>query len=151
MIKKKKLLAYYGLPILVILVTGLLMLTGTFAKYVYTTATTDSAAVAMFDIEVLTPYELSNISPENPYHHSFSEKWQSQIFDFAVTNNREVNVICSPYFDKNIPFMILIEDEQYESFIIETGETVYFQVVILADGLLAEEVATNLILDIEQI
>ena len=151
MIKKKEILAYYGLPILVVLMAGLLTLTSTFAKYVHKTVTADSATVAMFDIEILTPYELSNISKENPYHHSFSEKWQSQILDFGVTNNREVNVICSPYFDENIPFIILIEDEQYESFIIETGETVYFQVVILADGLLAEEAAANLILDIEQI
>ena len=139
-----------------ILISILLLLTtftitSTLAKHMHTTIMTDSAEVAKFGIEIGEPIELQYISENNPFEHSFSDKGQTLALNFKVTNNKEVTVLCTPYIDSDVQFYISIEDGIYEDFIIEIGETIYFQVIILSNGLSAEATTANLALEIEQL
>ena len=150
MTKNKKRNGFYVLFFTALLLFCVVSITFTFAKLMYTTIMSDSAAVAKFDIDVIAPAEFDYASFENPFEHSFSGKDQSLIFHFEVTNNAEVDVICTPYFDNEVPYYILVDEIVHENFNLDIGETVSFQVVVLADGLGVEATLSNLILEIEQ-
>ena len=151
MIRSEKRNTLFMMLITVLILACLFTVSFTFAKYLYTTFNTDSAEVAKFDVDIIAPSELGHISSESPFAHSFSDKDQSITFDFVVTNNKEVTVICTPHFDNEVQYYILIDEIEYESFVVEIGETIYFKVVVLADGLGIEETFTNFVLEISQL
>ena len=151
MSKKNKRSILSAMLILLISLTSLSTTANTWGKYTHTTTKTDSAAVAEFDIEIIAPVEFDAVSEETPYQHSFSEKGQTKSFDFRITNNKSVTVICTPTIDSNLQYNIITSGAVCESFVVEIGETVDFQVVLLSTGLKAVAITANLTLDIQQI
>ena len=149
---KNNTIPIFLLIIIVLLLSIVLTIAFTFAKQIYTTIMSDSAEVAKFDIEISAPYEFDNISAENPFELSFSDIEDWTAFDFVVTNNKQVPVVCTPSFsDPNISFHLFIAAKEYEELYINVGETVKFQVIVVPGGLTIEETFATLILEVEQI
>ena len=140
-----------SLFISLMIVFVILSIPDTFARFLRSSTSSDAAKVAEFDIELKTPMVLEGISQGNPFDVQFSEKGQNTSFEFAITNNRQVVVQCIPFFDENVNYQIIVEGEAVERFVVGVGEEISFTIVIYSDGLKAFTLATNLIVQIEQL
>ena len=135
----------------IILLVSSLTIVSTMARQFTSTSKYDSAKVAEFNIEIAAPEELVLLSEENPFQHLFTGKGQTISFDFSITNSDEVIVICTPYFHGDVSFNTIVNEKVYDSFIVGIGETVDFTIVVISDGLRAEALATNLVINVEQL
>ena len=135
----------------IILVIGLLTIVNTLAKQMTSTPVSDSAKVAEFNIIIIPPEELADLSIDDPLQHTFSNIGQEISFDFRIINNYEVAVKCTPYFGGDVRFSTMVDDIAVESFIVEIGEEVEFTITIISDGLIAETLETNLVINVEQL
>jgi len=121
----------------------------TLGRFMQSFSINDSAVIAKFDVVIIAPEEFDDSSEKEHYQHSFFDREEKKNFDFIVSNNGEVDVNCAPYII-GVPYSIFIAGEPQSEFIIKAGESVEFQLVIVAFNLTAGITEAELIVDVEQ-
>ena len=121
----------------------------TLGRFTRSFSADDSAVVAKFDVVITVPEEFDGGSEQNDYQHSFFEREGQMIFDFTVTNIGEVDVNCNPYII-GVLYSILVSGEPRSEFIVKAGESVEFQLVIVAFNLMKGTTEADFIIDVEQ-
>ena len=141
----------YSLFLSCMIFLSALTMVDTLAKYIDSFLFTERLTVAEFNVSIFPPEELETVSEESPFVHSFSEKEQSLSFDFSVVNNRQVVIRCTPLFEEEVFYHMIVDGERQESFIVDMGEKVDFTLVVFSDGFKANFLPANLIVQVEQV
>ena len=149
--RKNILIIVHSIVLLIIVLIALFTVTSTLAKHITSMTNSDSAEVAEFNVTISAPDELNSASEHNPYILSFTGEDQTISLGFSIFNDNEIVVICTPYFDSDVQFDVIVNEEIVDYFVIGIGETVDFSIEMISDGLIAEALATKLILSIEQV
>ena len=146
---KRRAVYILAVTILVVTVAVVCTLPTTFGRFVRSFSVNDSAVVAKFDVVITVPEEFDGGFEQNDYQHSFFEREGQMVFDFTVTNNGEVDVNCNPYII-GVLYSILVSGEPRNEFIVKAGESVEFQLVIVAFNLTKGTTEADFIIDVEQ-
>ena len=110
----------------------------------------NSASAAKFNINITTPDEFNSTDEKNDYYHLFSTKGEIKSLNFSVSNNGEVDVLCTPYIRNNIDYYIIVSDEIKNEFAVKVNETIDFQLVIMSDTLNIGATYASFFIDIQQ-
>jgi len=133
-----------------LLISALLTISTSFAKYVTNSHISASAIAAEFNVEIIAPDELQFVSAEAPYKHVFSTEDEIKQLEFSIANNGEVSVWCMVSIGGDIQYRIIVDDAVRDNFTLKTGEHIDFMVEILSTGLSSNITDATLILDVQQ-
>jgi len=135
----------------IFLLVGIMFtMVNTFAKYVKRVTKEDSAVAARFDVEISVPEELESAFDDVPFSIFFTEKEQTKAFTFSVENKSEVSIVCRPFISEDASFEVYVSEKLCESFFVEMGECIDFQIVITTKGLNKHSKAAALVIEISQ-
>ena len=141
----------YLFVLLLLLTLAFYALPGTLGSYIHTFYRSDSANTAKFNVVITAPDELSELGTDNSYHYYFPADDTTKTLDFTAGNFGETTVICTPHINNGISYRIFVSGELQNDFVIPIGESVDFQLVILAAQLDAEIKEASFFIDIEQL
>jgi len=85
-----------------------------------------------------------------PFSIFFTEKEQTKAFTFSVENKSEVSIVCRPFISEDASFEVYVSEKLCESFFVEMGECIDFQIVITTKGLNKHSKAAALVIEISQ-
>ena len=145
---KRKLL--YVIILLILTSVTIYALPKSLGSFVQVVTRQDSASAAKYDVVITIPNEFNMISDNNHYSHSFLTKDEMKPFDFKVTNNGEVDVLCTPYINDTIAHLIYVDGETVAEFVVLAGETITFQLLIVAIDFDAGVTQTEFFVDVQQ-
>ena len=138
------------LAFLLILTVAVYGIPDTFGRFMQGFIGIDSAFAAKFNIEITTPDEFDSISSENQYQHYFLTEGATKRFSFRIRNGSEVLVSCRPYINNNVQYCVLVDEEIQNEFLLDMGEAVDFQLIVMSEGLSTEITEASLLIDIQQ-
>ena len=141
----------YILILLLLLIAIMHTFSNSLGRFSHSVNVNDSAFAAKFNIDIITPDELSSVSSDNHYQYYFPMQGDVISFAFKISNNSEVAVICHPHINNGIRYHVILDGVYQNEFVLNSGEAINFQLIVLSDGLNTNITQSSLLLDITQL
>jgi len=136
------------LAIFIMIIFSIGLTKGAFGKFLRSAAIIDDAVVAQFDVSVVVPEDF--LVQDGFFEYRFISDAGIQGFNFQITNNGEVSILCKPHITNDITYHIYVNGEEQPEFIVPIKETVNFWIIIMPDGLDINPKDAELFIDVEQ-
>ena len=146
--KDKKILSVF--LVLLILALSLGTIQGTLGRFSRSFMLSDSAQVSKFDIMITAPEEFIWEHGENVFEYRFLSNMDIRVLSFQIYNNGETDIICTPHISGGIKYRVYILGTEVTEFIVQTKETVSFELLIGPEGLDTNVRDAELFMDIRQ-